>query len=129
MKLTGHFTLEEFACKCKCGIEKHLVQDCTLTALDLEEIRSNFNKKIRVISGIRCKAHNESVGGEDESRHLPEYADGVDIEIAGVDSQFLAGIIFRMMKAGDISKGGIGTYRAHNGVHFDRRGKIVMWRR
>lgn len=64
-----YFTRGEFACKCgKCsGFPKE--PDVVLVQL-AERTRQHFGKPILVSSGVRCPAHNASVGGVSNSRHL-----------------------------------------------------------
>lgn len=77
-----YFKREEF--KCKCGgkycngfpaePEKKLV-----TVAD--RVREHFGKPAIVSSGVRCKQHNENVGGVANSRHLTGKA--MDFRVSG----------------------------------------------
>jgi hypothetical protein len=44
-------------------------------------MRVEFGKPIKVTAGVRCSEHNYEVGGAEESRHLPRYADAIDISV------------------------------------------------
>lgn len=64
-KVSGHFTVRELACKC-CGVV--ILADGFATELEL--LREAFGHPLKINSGSRCKAHNESVGGSTGSFHL-----------------------------------------------------------
>ena len=72
--LTDHFSRKEFACKCNCGSDK--VKQELVSKLEI--VRLMYNKPMRITSGLRCKWHNDKVGGVDNSTHL----DGVAADIA-----------------------------------------------
>ena len=65
-RLTEHFTRSEFDCQCGCGtgeISMELVQLLELTRLE-------YDKPMRINSGIRCLNHNRSIGSRDTSSHI-----------------------------------------------------------
>ena len=64
-----NFTREEFACKCgKCGgFPEEPSQGLVRLA---QRVRSHFDAPATVSSGVRCRTHNERVGGVANSRHL-----------------------------------------------------------
>ena len=64
--LSEHFSREEMACKCGCGLD---TVDAELLSL-LEKIRAHFDRPITINSGCRCEAHNRAVGGSKNSQHL-----------------------------------------------------------
>ena len=88
MRLTEHFTLHEFRCRCGCGAEKDWVDEVRITAEILEGLRERINGKqeyvqyrdmagsrmkelaINVNCGVRCPTHNKAVKGTDGSQHL-----------------------------------------------------------
>lgn len=63
--LSPYFQRKEFACKCGCGYDT--VDTVLLEALDA--IRSHFGRPVTITSGCRCEAHNEAVGGSENSQH------------------------------------------------------------
>ena len=63
-----HFTEEEFRCPCSCGIMN--VSQKFLERLERARIRAEI--PFSVVSGSRCKEHNEEVGGVDSSAHLAD---------------------------------------------------------
>jgi len=112
--LNHHFSRSEFACSCGCGYD-------TVDAMLLEalrEFRRYFKKPVRVISGCRCKAHNEAVGGSERSQHTLGRA--ADIEVVGVnpaDVQDLAEFL------------GLSVGRYETFTHIDTRtGVPARWR-
>ena len=65
-KLTEHFSKKEFDCRCGCDtgpINMILVQK-------LEQARIEYDRPIRINSGIRCLHHNRSIGSRDTSSHI-----------------------------------------------------------
>lgn len=83
MKLSEHFDLSEFACKCGCGGERapEIAANLKRVAAMLEKIRAALgNKPITVTSGYRCTKHNARVGGKPQSLHLTGRA--ADIQVA-----------------------------------------------
>lgn len=66
-----NFKVTEF--KCKCGskyctgypavVDKNLVDN-------LQKLRDKYGKSITVTSGLRCKTHNQRIGGSKTSSHL-----------------------------------------------------------
>lgn len=60
------FTLREIMCPCGCGLiilqHELLVAQCF--------VRMRYGKPIVATSWVRCRSHNASVGGKDDSYHL-----------------------------------------------------------
>ncbi len=89
VSLYGYFTLEELRCKCDLCVEMDsptVPRPIIMEKMRL--IRAAFGKPIVVSCGIRCTNHNMSIGGEHDSRHLPEHGDAVDIECHDSISRF-----------------------------------------
>lgn len=75
--LTRNFSRREFVCKCGCGddkIDPELVDR-------LQFLRNALSRSISITSGVRCVAHNASVGGVENSTHVKRIA--VDISTEG----------------------------------------------
>jgi uncharacterized protein YcbK (DUF882 family) len=73
-----YFQLKEFACPC-CGennIDRKFVEL-------LDKIREQYGKPMVVLSGYRCKKHNEEVGGVPESAHVDGVAADIGCSFAG----------------------------------------------
>ena len=92
MKLSEHFTLQEFIASTKA---EQLAIDNTPSVSDiecmqalcenvLEPLRAHFGKPIKIMSGFRCPELNRAVGGAPKSQHL--FGQAADIEIKGVDN-------------------------------------------
>ena len=76
MKLTEHFSLEEFSCsttakrlKIENKIPDHLMANIQFTANKLELVRKVLAHPITITSGYRCPALNTQVGGSPTSAH------------------------------------------------------------
>lgn len=76
MKLTEHFSLEEFSCsttakrlKIENKIPDHLMANIQFTAQKLELARAALAHPIIITSGYRCPALNSQVGGSQTSAH------------------------------------------------------------
>lgn len=116
MRISEHFTREEFACKCGCGFN---TVDAELLRI-LEEIRSHFDAPIWITSGCRCARHNASPGvrGGKNSQHLLGRA--ADIVVDGVP----ADVVFDY--AHQLGAGGVGGYADF--THIDTRShEIARW--
>ncbi|WP_256122119.1 D-Ala-D-Ala carboxypeptidase family metallohydrolase, partial [Gilliamella sp. wkB72] len=76
MKLTEHFTLEEFTrsttasrLKIDNSVPTELMPNIKLSAAKLELVRHALGKPIIITSGYRCPALNARVGGVATSAH------------------------------------------------------------
>ena len=83
-----YFKRSEFACKCgSCGGFPAEPQEAMVRIAD--QIREHFGAPARVVSGLRCPAHNKAVGGKATSQHM--YGEAVDLRVDGVGwSELLA---------------------------------------
>jgi uncharacterized protein YcbK (DUF882 family) len=89
----------------------------------LEVLRAQVNAPIRIVSGYRSPAHNASVGGKGQSRHMCGQA--ADIQITGMTPTEVHATIERLITAGQMQQGGLGLYRTF--VHYDTRGHKARW--
>ena len=115
MKISEHFSREEFACKCGCGFA---AVDIELLSI-LELIRNELDKPVIITSACRCEKHNHAVGGRDGSYHKKGLA--VDFQVKGMSATSVYTLVDGML--GD--KFGIGSY--DNFVHLDVRSKKARW--
>lgn len=76
MKLTEHFTLEEFTRSSTAkrlnidnSVPQNLMPNIQLIAVKLELVRKALGKPIIITSGYRCNALNARVGGTPTSAH------------------------------------------------------------
>lgn len=76
MKLTEHFTLEEFTrstmasrLKIDNSVPDELMPNIKLTAIKMELVRKALGKPIIITSGYRCPSLNAYIGGVSTSAH------------------------------------------------------------
>ena len=116
MKVSPHFHEVEFFCKCGCG---RYIQNNELIYL-LESIREHYARKVIIVSGTRCKKHNNSlIGSSKYSQHLKGRAADIRVEGIGASEVYL----FCDRLIGD--KGGLGAYPSF--THVDVRNKYSRW--
>ena len=82
VRLSEHFTLDEFRCPC-CGDVNQ--QNAKTLATAFEPVRLDFGP-MYIVSGFRCPTHNLAVGGVMFSYHLVGLA--ADIAISGDQDRF-----------------------------------------
>lgn len=112
-----YFKRHEFACKCgKCGGFPAPVSESLVRVLDT--LRERFGTPIHVNSGVRCKAHNVSVGGSKDSRHI--YGDAADIKTDTISPKTMYEAACALLP-----DGGVGLYSW--GIHVDTRGYKARW--
>jgi len=64
--LSRNFSSSELECECGCG-----KVNVSLSFVDaLQRVRDVYGKPMVITSGMRCKAHNEAVGGVPGSSHV-----------------------------------------------------------
>ena len=120
-----YFRRSEFACKCGgkyCNGFPAEPKEAMVRIAD--QIREHFGSPARVISGLRCPAHNSSptVGGATGSRHIK--GDAADIVVKGVAPRTVA------QYAESIGIKGIGLYETSKDgyfVHIDTRDYKSFW--
>ena len=116
MRLSKHFNSYEFECHCgKCD----LVAPPEDLLIVLEEVREYFDRPVTIMSGYRCKHHNNSVGGAKRSKHLKGIAS--DIIVSGVSPNTVQKYLLRKYPR----KYGIGRYSYF--THIDVRTKKGRW--
>jgi len=114
--LTRNFSKSEFACKCGCGTNHYNIK----LVYALQELRDLIGKPIIINSAVRCKTHNQNVGGKPNSQHLLGAA--ADIKIKGMSTLILYGYAIQIER---FKQGGIGLYDTF--VHVDVRGSVARW--
>lgn len=117
--MAKYFSDHEFRCKCgNCqGFPVHGISSKLLEILD--NIRSHLNRPVIVTSGVRCPAHNASIGGSPNSYHI--YGMAADIYCDHVSVSELASLA-RLYGAT-----GVGVYHMQNFVHVDVRSEPTYW--
>lgn len=111
MKLTEHFSLEEFACGDRLP-PLALHGNVRALASVLQVLRNHLGKPIKITSGWRTHEHNVAIGGARNSPHLWGWA--ADIVVPGVEHADVAQAFEDIF--GD-QPYGLGLYNRH--VHID----------
>lgn len=114
-QLSKHFKRKEFACQCGCGFD---TVDALLIAV-LEDIRKHFGQYVIILSGCRCKRHNQDVGGREFSFHLK--AKAADFCVAHVP----APLVYSYLDQKYPHTFGLGRYEDR--VHLDVRQEKARW--
>ncbi|SVA45236.1 uncharacterized protein METZ01_LOCUS98090 [marine metagenome] len=68
--LTQNFDLEEYACKCGCGVAD-IKQEL---AVKVQQVRDLVGRPIAINSGVRCARHNGNIGASETSSHIGGWA-------------------------------------------------------
>jgi uncharacterized protein YcbK (DUF882 family) len=123
MGLTKNFSKSEFECKCGCEMPKDVLENIKEVANQLQFIRNQVEKPIKINSAYRCLEHNRSIGSNDTSQHVLGKA--VDIVIAEFIPIEVNNLLDVFMESGDIKQGGLGLYNTF--VHYDIRGTKSRW--
>lgn len=118
MKLTDHFTLDEFQSKDGAPMPPHVAINIYRVALELEVLRRRVGKRITINSGYRSPAHNEAVGGAQNSQHMRGTA--ADIVVQDMKPEEVAATIQALADQGKMQVGWMKIYPSF--VHFDIRG-------
>lgn len=106
-RLADHFTRAEMACKCGCGA--HEVSPVLVERL--ERLRRGLGRALVVVSGRRCEAHNQAVGGVTASEHLT--GEAVDVACASPRERFE--LLEEALRTG-FDRVGIGKNFVHLGI-------------
>jgi uncharacterized protein YcbK (DUF882 family) len=91
MKLTSNFSLKEFECNCGCSMPSFVKDNILELADDLQVIRDEINKPIKITNAYRCKSHNAKVGGTKNSQHLLGKA--ADLQVKDVKPKEVADLV------------------------------------
>lgn len=119
-QLTKNFSSEEFKChgrSCACG-GKASVSINLVNAL--QKLRDLIGKPIIIVSGYRCKKHNEYVGGAPNSFHVQGLA--ADIKVKDMSIDDLEKYVHQIP---EFENGGIGMYKTW--IHVDVRKGKARW--
>jgi uncharacterized protein YcbK (DUF882 family) len=92
-------------------------------ANQLQYLRGEIGKPIRVNSAYRSPEHNAKVGGVSKSQHLLGKA--ADIAVKGMPTEILYQYIEDAISNGEMLQGGLGLYDTF--VHYDIRGTKARW--
>jgi len=156
LSVSPNFTVGQFICKQQINEwpKYLLVSDNNLHRLETllarlkKEGRTNADT-LFVMSGFRTPAYNTAIGSAKLSRHM--YGDAADVyldtqptdgimddingdgHLTKADANYLYDYAQNLFAETDVSKGGIGAYKANSVhgpfVHIDARGRTARWGR
>ena len=122
MKLTTNFSLNEFN-KRNYNVPTDVLRNLLELAKNLQVLRDEVKKPIKITSGYRPAELNAKVGGATKSRHIT--GEAADFKIEGYTPKQVAAIIEKLIAEGKMKQGGLGTYSTW--VHYDVRGTAARW--
>lgn len=122
MKLTTNFSLSEFNRR-NYAVPTDVMRNLIELARNLQILRDEVKKPIKITSGYRPAELNAKVGGVKSSKHIIGQA--ADFKIEGYTPKQVAAIIEKLIAAGKMKQGGLGTYSTW--VHYDVRGTAARW--
>lgn len=122
MKLTTNFSLNEFN-KRNYNVPTDVLRNLLELAKNLQVLRDEVKKPIKITSGYRPAELNAKVGGASKSRHIT--GEAADFKIEGYTPKQVAAIIEKLIAEGKMKQGGLGTYSTW--VHYDVRGTKARW--
>jgi uncharacterized protein YcbK (DUF882 family) len=122
MKLTNNFNLNEFN-KHNFPLTETILRNIQELAKNLQVLRDEVKKPIKITSGFRDPSFNKKIGGATQSRHITGQA--ADLKIEGYTPKQVAAIIEKLIAAGKMKQGGLGIYSTW--IHYDVRGTAARW--
>jgi uncharacterized protein YcbK (DUF882 family) len=122
MKLTNNFNLNEFN-KHNFPLTETILRNIQELAKNLQVLRDEVKKPIKITSGYRDSSFNKKIGGATQSRHITGQA--ADLKIEGYTPKQVAAIIEKLIAAGKMKQGGLGIYSTW--IHYDVRGTKARW--
>jgi uncharacterized protein YcbK (DUF882 family) len=122
MKLTTNFSLNEFN-KHNFTVPTDVLRNLIELAKNLQVLRDEVKKPIKITSGYRPAELNAKIGGATKSRHIT--GEAADFKIEGYTPKQVAAIIEKLIAEGKMKQGGLGTYSTW--VHYDVRGTAARW--
>jgi uncharacterized protein YcbK (DUF882 family) len=122
MKLTNNFNLNEFN-KHNFPLTETILRNIQELAKNLQVLRDEVKKPIKITSGYRDPSFNKKIGGASQSRHITGQA--ADLKIEGYTPKQVAAIIEKLIASGKMKQGGLGIYSTW--IHYDVRGTKARW--
>lgn len=123
MQLTSNFHLSEFQCKCGCTMPNPVFKNIQKLAQQLQVLRNDLNKPIKINSAYRCLDHNRSIGSKDTSQHIKGKASDIVVKDMHPDNVYLK--IRSKINKSEMTQGGLGRYNTF--THYDIRGTKARW--
>jgi len=114
MKLTNNFNLNEFN-KHNFPLTETILRNIQELAKNLQVLRDEVKKAIKITSGYRDPSFNKKIGGATQSRHITGQA--ADLKIEGYTPKQVAAIIEKLIASGKMKQGGLGIYSTW--IHYD----------
>lgn len=119
-----NFALREFRCADGTDVPVRFRGNVQELMNNLEVLRTELgNNAIRINSGYRTPAYNQSIGGATQSRHM--CAQAADMSVRDHTPRQVADAIERLITARRMREGGLGRYATF--THYDVRGTRARW--
>ena len=125
MKLTLNFSKAEFESKDGALMPLKVLENIKVLAVQLQALRNEIKKPIKVTSAYRSPSHNKAIGGVKNSQHVLGKA--CDIIVQGMTPIEVTAFIEGLILSGKMLDGGIGTYSGF--THYDFRAKKTRWKK
>lgn len=122
-QLTVNFHISEFKTRDGTPVPDKYRDNAQLLADNLQVLRDEIKKPIKLISAYRHPAYNKKVGGAKSSQHLT--ASAADMVVKGMSAKRVADKVSQLIKDGKMKKGGLGRYPHF--THYDVRPKNARW--
>lgn len=122
-QLAPNFHIDEFKCRDGTSVPDKYMANVEELAKNLQVLRDELGKPIKINSGYRTPEYNKKIGGATRSQHM--LAKAADIKVKGYGSERLAKKIMKLIEEGKMKKGGVGVYPTF--VHYDVRGRNARW--
>jgi len=123
MRITKHFRLKEFATKDGTPVPRRLIPTVREVAKNLQVLRDEIGKPIKITSAYRHLKYNRKIGSKDTSQHVKGRA--VDIQVKGMSPRKVYEVILRLIREGRMKQGGVGLYDGF--THYDTRNFAARW--
>lgn len=121
---SANFSMSEFNCNDGTPVPEEFYANVQELMNNLEVLREELDgNSIRVNSGYRTPAYNDSVGGASNSQH--KYGKAGDIVVANYSPGLVYATIERLINEGKMKQGGVGSYNTF--THYDIRGSRARW--
>lgn len=117
VKLSAHFNIKEFRCKCA---KKHETKFDPDFVVKLEKLYTALDcSRIVVNSGYRCYSHDRAVGGSGKGRHT--VGDAADIKCYDQNNKLISTKIISCVAVELGFKGVANINKTHTAIHLDNR--------
>jgi len=126
MKITKHFSLEEFACRDGTSYpENWITSRLEPLCRVLEILRHDLGMPVSINSGYRTPSYNRKIGGARHSQHVNGAA--ADIAVVGHSSDLVHNSILNLHRTGAIKIGGLGNYVTFTHIDIRPGTRLARW--